>query len=38
MSGDISKIMKLINGKRIRQRIVLSELAKDSLFLYKKQV
>lgn len=38
MSGDISEIMKLINGKRIRQRVALSELAKDSLFLYKKQV
>lgn len=38
MNGDISKITELINGKRIRQRIVLSELAKDSLFLYKKQV
>lgn len=30
--------VKLINGKRIIQRIALSELAKDSLFLYKKQI
>lgn len=38
MSEDKLGRMKLINGKRIRQRIVLSELAKDSLFIYKKQV
>lgn len=37
MSGDILDLMYLIN-KKSRQRIMLSELAKDSLFLYKRQV
>jgi len=38
MSGDISEITKLITGKRIRQRIVISEFPNDALFIYKKHV
>lgn len=37
MTGDTLDFMYLIN-KKSKQRIMLSELAKDSLFLYKRQV
>ena len=37
MSEDTLDFMYLIN-KKSRQRIMLSELPKDSLFLYKKQI
>lgn len=38
MNEDNLKLAYFINSKKHKQRIMLSELAKDSLFLYKKQV
>lgn len=38
MSEDILDFMYFINRTKPKQRIMLSELPKDSLFLYKKQI
>lgn len=38
MSEDTLDFMCFINRTKPKQRIMLSELSKDSLFLYKKQV
>lgn len=38
MTGNSKLLNELLKGKRIRQRIVISELAKHDLFLYRKQV
>lgn len=38
MSESFLDFMYLINRTKLKQRIMLSELPKDSLFLYRKQV